>query len=416
MMFVVVINTGSSSIKFSLFSFEKNLEKPFSALKQEKLVCSGVVEQIFLEKGKLKIFSGKRKFLYVLDKPTYKTGIDAIIEKLKTLGFLKDKKEIFGIGYRVVHGGDTKKATILSDKIIEKLDKCVNLAPLHNPGALEVIKIISQRLKGVPSVLVFDTSFHSTIPKRNFLYAVPYDWYKVYGVKRYGFHGISYDYVLNVLMKVLALKKDEVNAVICHLGNGASICGIKNGKSYNTSMGFTPLEGLIMGTRSGNIDPAIISYMQKNLHLTTKEIIDDFLNKKSGLLAVSGVSSDMRFLENKIGSSSSSSRAELALDMFAQRVADYIVTYSNQIGKKTTVIVFTAGIGENSAFIRQKIISFLPLLPIKFSEKKNYSSLVKKRDFSLISFKSSIIKVFVIKTNEELMICQEVIKLLSLKG
>tara|TARA_Y100000310_G_C20655848_1_gene801926 strand:+ start:203 stop:1246 length:1044 start_codon:yes stop_codon:yes gene_type:complete len=343
---ILVLNVGSSSVKYSLYDNKKFLQ-------------NGIIERI-----------GKKK--------TYEQAIKTILKK-------NNKIEV--IGHRVVHGGNIKKSIVLTNNIIKKLWKIAELAPLHNIPELKVIKIC-KKLK-IPQIAIFDTSFHQSIPEKANIYGLPYKFYKD-GIKRYGFHGTSCKYILR------KIKGNKI--IICHLGNGCSITAIKNRKSFDTSMGFTPLEGLIMGCRSGNLDPAIVLYLLKNKKINE---VSNILNNKSGLLGISGISNDIRDLKK-----SKNKRAKLALDVFTYRIVKYIGAYIAAMNGINS-IVFTGGIGENAHYLRKDILRNFEFLGLKLDNNKN------TKNKEIISIKSSKIKVFVIKTNEEIMMVEEVLRVLN---
>lgn len=393
---ILVINAGSSSIKFQLYKIEEK--------NNFKVICKGLAESIGVD-GKLSFIYEDEKYEIVKDLPNHDVAAKLILESLKSKKIIKDFYDIVGVGHRIVHGGETfNTSTIVNDKVITAIKDNVKLAPLHNPAGLSALSAF-QSVTNCKHIAVFDTTFHTTMPKINYLYPVPYEWYEKYQIRRYGFHGISYQYITLKLSEILNKPLNQINAIICHLGNGSSVCAVKEGKSFNTSMGLTPLAGLMMGTRSGDIDPSIHEYIAEQLNINVKEVVN-ILNKKSGLLGISQISSDMR----KISSESNNSQAKLALDLYAKRVIDFIVQYQNDLDNKVDALVFTAGIGENSAFIRQLILDNLKTMDISFCLEKNNNSY---DTYLLISNSNSKVKVLVIRTDEELMICKETSKLLE---
>ncbi|MEI0566839.1 acetate kinase [Brachyspira pulli] len=381
---VLVINSGSSSIKYQLF-----------AMPEAKVLAKGLLEKIGEETSALKhtaVEKGKEKKIEQ-KVPDHKAGMALIFSLLtdKEVGVISDMSEISSVGHRVVHGGEAfSKSTLITDEAIKAIEACCDIAPLHNPAGLQGIRACQEILKDVKMVAVFDTSFHQTIPEYAYMYAVPHEWYDKYKVRRYGFHGTSHKYVYGEFCKVN--NKPNANVIVCHLGNGASVTAVKNGESVDTSMGLTPLEGLVMGTRSGDMDPAVITFMMGKENLSAKEI-DNIINKKSGLLGVSGVSNDMRNLEE---AAKSNPKAELAIQMFCYRVKKYIGSYMAVLGH-VDGIVFTGGIGENSAYIRGRILEGLDELGIKCDADKN----AKARGCANFEKDGAPIKLYVIATDEE---------------
>ncbi|WP_425381628.1 acetate kinase [Spiroplasma endosymbiont of Polydrusus pterygomalis] len=405
---ILVINAGSSSIKFQLFNTIDN---------QFTILCKGLVERIAIKNSNfiIEIANGDKfiKHEVTKDIPNHLAGARVVIDALRQYQVIADFADIKRIGHRMVHGGQKfNSSIIIDDKVIAGIKSCIPLAPLHNPAALEGLSSFQELVSHAKHVAVFDTSFHTTLSEEKYLYSVPYDWYKSYEVRRYGFHGTSYRYILEKLTNILNKPKDKINTIICHLGNGASICAIKNGKSFNTSMGLTPLDGLIMGSRSGIIDPSIHGYMCSVNTETTIETITNDLNKSSGLLGISGHSSDLR---DVLASSNDKShqhhlQSQLAITMFVQRIANYIIQYANDLANNVDALVFTAGIGENSAMIRQLVIEEIKVLNLKLVASKNDD---QYNDYLEISDKQSQIPIFKIRTNEELMICHDTYNLLK---
>lgn len=399
---ILIINAGSSSIKFQLYDINNG---------QHIVKCKGLAERIGID-GKLTFEYGNpiKKESISVPLPEHNVTAKIILEKLKEKEIIKDFKDVIGVGHRIVHGS-TKitKSVIVDDEVIKTIKECIKLAPLHNPAGLAALKAFQLVIKS-PHIAVFDTTFHTTMPKINYTYPVPNSWTNKYSVRRYGFHGISYQYIIKKLSEIINKPINEINAIVCHLGNGASICAIKNGKSYNTSMGFTPLAGLMMGTRSGDIDPSIIEYMANELKLNdcpllASEVIN-ILNKQSGLLGISG-SSDLRDI---IAKKDQDSNAMFALELFTKRIADFIVQYQNDLENKIDAIVFTAGIGENSNLIRQMVIEKVKTLNLFLNQDKNAANY---DDYLLISSIKSQCNIFKIRTNEELMMCKDTLDLLT---
>ena len=371
---ILVLNAGSSSIKYQLLEMDS-----------ETILAQGMIERI----GETDI-------------KDHKEALETIEKTLQNSNVLNDWNELDGIGHRVVHGGeDFHEPVIIDNNVVKKIGELSNLAPLHNPANLLGIEVSLALAPNVPQVAVFDTAYHQSIPKHSYMYALPYELYEKYGVRRYGFHGTSHYYVAKKAAKYL--KKDLLNCnfLTLHLGNGSSITAIKNGKSIDTSMGMTPLEGLIMGTRSGDLDPQILIYLQKEIGLSVEDI-DILLNKKSGLLGISG-KTDMREIQ-----SSSDEKSKLALDMLVQRLKKYIGSYAVELGR-VDAIIFTGGIGEHSEVIRKRVCQGLDILGISINENKNSSV---TNDISLISNEESKSEILVIKTNEELEIAEQTQNLL----
>lgn len=391
---IMAVNAGSSSLKFQL------LEMP-----EEKLITSGIVERIGMENAVFAIKINGDKKEDILDIPNHGVAVNILLNKLIELDIIKSFDEISGVGHRVVHGGDRfAESVVINEDEIEYLESIVDLAPLHLGPNLTGIKAFKEVLPNVKHVGVFDTAFHHTMPEEAYMYALPYEWYENFMVRKYGFHGTSHKFVSRRCAELMGKKPEECNVIVAHIGNGASICAVKAGKSVDTSMGFTPLEGIPMGTRSGNVDPAIIEYMMNKLGLEEKEVTD-YLNKKSGYLGVSGLSSDSRDLV--AASEEGNHRAQLAIDIQAKRIADYIASYYVYMGG-ADAIVFTAGIGENAETTRANIINRVSALGAKIDHERNHCRGVER----LISTDDSKIKVYLIPTNEEVMIARDTLALL----
>ena len=386
------VNAGSSSLKFQLF------EMP-----EEKVIISGYIEKIGLEDSfwNTKVNGEKiRGAKYLKD---HKDAVQVLLDELIEHKAVKSLDEIKGVGHRVLHGGEKYSDSILiTDEVIQDIRDLTKLGPLHHPGNLAGIEALRAVLPDVPMVAVYDTAFHQTMPKKNYMYPVPYEWYTRYGVRKYGFHGTSHKYITTVMKEKLG--KEDVNLIVCHIGSGASISAIKDGKCYDTTMGLTPLDGLMMGTRSGAIDPSILEYVCKEADISIGDVTND-LNKKSGLLGISGFS-DARDVEDAMAKGDE--RAILANTMYNDRVAKYIADYFIELEGKVDAIVFTAGVGENGIEARQDILSRLAPLGIIVDEKAN-SGIASYKDKSegIISAKKSSIDVWVIPTNEELMIIKD---------
>ncbi|PPE04119.1 acetate kinase [Williamsoniiplasma lucivorax] len=393
---ILVVNPGSSSIKFQLF--ETNHAQPISILE-------GIAERIGVDGNLVMKFQGQKHQWKVM-MPDHLTAVSEINAHMLELQVIKDKKEIQGIGFRVVHGGDKLVHPIIIDEQVKKgIEDNFKLAPLHNPPALVAINAFEKQFH-LPMVAVFDTAFHQTLDPVNYLYPVPYTWYKENKVRKYGFHGISYEYITTHMSQVLNIPQDKLNLIVCHLGSGASITAIKNGQSLDTSMGFTPLAGLMMGTRSGDIDASIVQYMVKETGLDAFQITD-ILNKQAGLLGMAGMS-DMRDVTDAVRRQEE--LPTLAWHKYCRVVARYLVDYANQLAGKIDAIIFTAGVGENSKSTRKEIIKHVKLLNLTIDETANEA---KYDDYQLISTAQSAYPIYCVRTNEELMICHHTLKLVQ---
>ncbi len=393
-MIVLVLNCGSSSIKFQVIDM----------CEKEKLLAKGIVERVGLTDGILTLKpEGKDKYETVRDIPDHTVGINLILEALVNPihGVISSLSEIKAVGHRVAHGGEFfTESTLITDKVKYEIEKCIELAPLHNPANLKGILSMEQLLPGVPQVAVFDTSFHQTMPNYSYLYALPYEYYENFKIRRYGFHGTSHKFVANKACKILGVDFNSQKIISCHLGNGASIAAIKNGKSVDTSMGLTPVEGLIMGTRCGDIDPGILLYIADKENLNLKGV-NDLINKKSGVMGISGLSSDMRDLE--LAAEKGNERAQLALDMYYYRVKKYIGSYAAAMDG-VDLIIFTGGIGENDSILRENVGTSLHFMGVDFDAEGNKG--VRGKD-KLLTKPESRVKVMVITTNEELVIASD---------
>ena len=383
---ILSVNAGSSSLKFQLY------EMP-----EEKVLISGVFERIGIENSFYTVKINGEKVEKKVELPNHKVAFQILIDELKENNVVEDLSEIKGIGHRVVQGGAYfDKTEVVTEDVISKIDELSSLAPLHNPAAITGIRA-AQEVPNAIQTVVFDTAFHQTMEEETYLYAVPYEWYTKYKVRRYGAHGTSHKYV--ALRANELLGKEDTKLITCHIGNGASISAIKNGKCINTSMGLTPNAGLIMGTRCGDIDATIIPYIMEKTGMTPKEI-DNALNKQSGLLGISGVSSDARDIE--AGIKDNNKRCILARNMYVKRVVEYIAKYYVELGG-CDAIIFTAGVGENSISIREKIIEGLLPLGVELDKEANN---VRGKE-ALITSKDSSIPVFIIPTDEEVMIARD---------
>ena len=395
---VLVINCGSSSLKYQLID-----------MSTEESLAQGLVERIGIEGSVLtQKVEGRDKYIVKQQMPDHKVAIKLVLDALvdKENGVISSMDEITAVGHRVVHGGEKYKSSVRINKEVKDYIKdCFKLAPLHNPANMIGIEACEELMPNTPMVAVFDTAFHGTMPEEAYLYALPYDLYTKHGIRKYGFHGTSHKYVSQKLGEVLNKDIKDMKIISCHLGNGASICAIKEGKSIDTSMGFTPLAGIAMGTRSGNIDPSISTYLIEECGYTPEEA-NESLNKKSGVLGISGVSSHFRDLEK--AALEGSERAKLALDIFYYRIRGQIAAYAAHMGG-VDAIIFTAGIGENSTVTRKTCLEGMDFLGIEIDDKWNNV----RGEVVEISSETSKVKVYVIPTNEELMIAKETIEVLN---
>ncbi|GIM30598.1 acetate kinase [Clostridium polyendosporum] len=396
---ILVINCGSSSLKYQLIN-----------MSNEQALAVGLVERIGIEGSILtQKVEGRDKYIIKQPMKSHKDAIKLVLDALvdSTNGVIKSMDEISAVGHRVVHGGEKySNSVFVNDEVMKDLEECAKLAPLHNPPNIIGINACKALMPNTPMVVVFDTAFHQTMPEKAFLYAIPYELYKEHNIRRYGFHGTSHKYVSNKVAEVMGKDVKDLKIITCHLGNGSSVTAIKNGESIDTSMGFTPLEGLVMGTRSGDIDPAVIFYLINQLGYSADEV-NNVLNKKSGALGISGISSDFRDIEN--AEAQGNHRAKLALDMFHYRVRKYIGSYVAAMGG-VDCIVFTAGVGENGPETREEICKGLEFLGLEMDTERNKV----RGKIAEISTKDSKVKVYVIPTNEELMIARDT-KLLTSK-
>ena len=400
---VFVVNCGSSSIKYQLINMDT-----------EAVLAKGLIERIGMEGSVLKHTpDGKYTVDINIDVPNHSFGIKLAVDALTNpdYGVIKSMNEIDAVGHRVVHGGERFADSVLvTPDVLKGIAACAELAPLHNPPNLNGIKACMALMPNVPQVVVFDTAFHQTMPKEAYLYGLPYELYVKYGVRRYGFHGTSHKYVAQEAAKMMGGETKDYRIITCHLGNGSSVAAVKYGRSIDTSMGYTPLDGLVMGTRSGEIDPAIIPFLMEKENMNAEQI-DDYLNRRSGVLGISGLSSDFRDLES--AAARGDERSQVAIDIFAYRVKKYIGAYTAAMGG-VDAIVFTAGLGENSSSMREKICAGLEYLSTGIDGQKNK---VRGKNQE-ISIDGAKVKIFVIPTNEELVIahdtvniCRRIIKL-----
>ena len=396
---VLVINCGSSSLKFQLINAEK-----------EKVLAKGLCERIGID-GRLTYQpAGGEKEKSDLAMPTHTEAIQFVIDALtnEKTGVVKSLDEIGAVGHRLVHGGEKfASSVVITDEVKKAVEECNDLAPLHNPANLIGVAACEKLMPGTPMVAVFDTAFHQTMPEKAYMYGLPYEYYEKYKVRRYGFHGTSHSFVSKRAAEVMGKSYDEVKTIVCHLGNGSSVSAVLNGKCVDTSMGLTPLEGLVMGTRSGDIDPAIMEFIAKKENLDIEGVME-VLNKKSGVFGISGgLSSDFRDLTDAMNAGDK--KAKIAMDVFSYRVAKYIGSYAAAMNGVDD-IVFTAGIGENDDYVRQEVCKYLGYLGVDFDFEVNTGLRGKEAE---LTKEGSKVKVFVIPTNEELAIARETLALVK---
>lgn len=396
---VLVINCGSSSLKYQLIDSET-----------ENVLAKGLCERIGIDGRLVYQKAGCDKEITEAAMPTHKEAIQMVLDALTNdkTGAIGSLKEVNAIGHRVVHGGEKfASSAVITDEMIKAVEECNDLAPLHNPANLIGIRVCAELMPGVPQVGVFDTAFHQTMPAKAYLYGLPLDFYKKYKVRRYGFHGTSHSFVSKRAVDFLGLDKDNSKVIVCHLGNGSSISAVVNGKCVDTTMGLTPLEGVVMGTRSGNIDPAIMEFIAKKENLDIEGVME-VLNKKSGVFGISGgLSSDFRDLTDAMNAGDK--KAKIAMDVFSYRVAKYIGSYAAAMNGVDD-IVFTAGIGENDDYVRQEVCKYLGYLGVDFDFEVNTGLRGKEAE---LTKEGSKVKVFVIPTNEELAIARETLALVK---
>ncbi len=393
---IISINAGSSSLKFSLFDMD-----------DKKVIASGLFERIGIDGSSYTIKYNGEKIKTEAELATHTDAVKILLDKLVSLNIIKSLDEIDGVGHRLVHGKDKyKESCLITDEVVNDLIAFKDFAPLHNPANVLGIQAFKEVLPDVPMVGVFDTAFHQTMDEEAYLYPVPYFWYKAHGVRKYGFHGTSHRYIAKTISEKLG--RNDLKIISCHVGNGGSITAIKDGKCVDTSMGFTPLAGIMMGTRSGDVDPSIITYIMEQEGLNAKEVID-ILNKKSGLLGLSEISSDMRDIVSAMESDDEQGeKAKRAFLKYTRTVTNYIAQYYVLLGK-ADVICFTAGLGENSEPFRKKVCENLSCLGVKLDSEANKVM----GEFKKISSDDSTIPVYVVPTDEELMIALDTLKLIS---
>ncbi len=398
---ILVLNCGSSSIKYALYNMD-----------DRSVMTSGGAERVGLDNAfvKVKLANGDKKQI-MHDIPEHTEGVKFIFSLLTDpeIGVIKDLKEIDAVGHRMVHGGEKfNKSVLIDEEVIEKIKECYDVAPLHNPVNMAGIDAVTELMPGIPQVAVFDTAFHQTMPKEAYMYALPYRLYEEYGVRRYGFHGTSHRYVSRRACDFLGLPYEKQRIITCHIGNGGSITAILDGKSIDTSMGLTPTEGLMMGTRAGDIDPGAIAFIMEKDRINTKGI-SNLINKRSGVLGISGISSDMRDIDAAIAEGNE--RAKLALDMYIYRIIKYIGAYTAVLDG-VDLIVFTGGVGENQQPLRQRVCDHLNYLGVKIDKEVNAAS---RGEEKLISTPDSKVKVVVIPTDEEMMIAKDTEEIVNKK-
>ena len=398
---ILVLNCGSSSIKYKLYNMD-----------DESVLAQGGVERIGLDNAfiKVKLPNGEKKQI-MHDMPDHKEGVNFVFKCLldPEIGAIKDLKEIDAVGHRVVQGGDKFNESVIVDKSVEDgIEELCDLAPVHNAGHLKGIRAVDSLMPGTPQVCVFDNAFHSTMPDYAYLYAIPYELYEKYHVRRYGFHGTSHRYVSKRVCEILGLDQNNSKIITCHIGNGGSVAAVLNGKVLDTSMGLTPLAGLMMGSRCGDIDASAVTYLMEKLNMKPQEMAD-FLNKKSGVLGITGISSDMRDIEN--AANEGNEKAKLALRMYEYRIKKYIGAYTAAMGG-VDAIVFTAGVGENQTDLREDSCKNLEYLGIKINKEVNDKV---RGEEAIISTDDSKVKVVVVPTDEEIVIARDTMELVTKK-
>ncbi|WP_311552049.1 acetate kinase [Porphyromonas endodontalis] len=396
---VLVLNCGSSSVKYKLFQMPEG-----------KVLAQGGVEKLGLSDSflKLKLPSGE-KVVLEKDMPEHTVAIDFILKTItgSEYGCIKSLSEIDAVGHRLVHGGDKfSESVVITDAVVESVKQCIDLAPLHNPSTLKGVAAVTELIPGVPQVGVFDTAFPQTMPQRAFMYALPYEYYEKYGVRRYGFHGTSHRFVSKRACEFLGLDYNKARIITAHIGNGASMCAIKEGKCIDTTMGLTPTEGLMMGTRVGDVDPGALVFIGEKESMSMAQL-SEVINKKSGVLGVSGVSSDMREIEEAI--SQGNERAKLALEMYDYRIKKYVGAFTAAMGG-LDLLIFTGGVGENQTTTREYVCEDMQYMGIEIDKTLNAKI---HGDEALLSTKESKVKVVVIPTDEELMIALDTVALTS---
>ena len=397
---ILVLNCGSSSIKYQLLNMANNAE----------VLAIGLLERVGIKDSKLKHQAkGKKEYKLIQDVPNHEIGVNLILKTLMhpEYGVIKNEKEITAVGHRVVHGGEKFIGSVLiTREMIDKMEECIDLAPLHNPANLKGIYAMQKLLPEVPQCGVFDTAFHATMPDYVYMYALPYEMYEKHKVRRYGFHGTSHRFVSKKACEILNIKYENQKIITCHLGNGASIAAIKNGKSFDTSMGFTPVEGLIMGTRCGDLDLGALLFLMEKENMDTKAA-NNFINKVSGMIGISGISSDMRDIWKV--AEEGNHRAKLAMEMYIYRIKKYVGSYAAAMGG-IDLVIFTGGIGENDFDVRAGVCKEMEFLGIDFDFEKNHG--LKGKD-AVLTKPNSKVKVMSVCTNEELVIALDTMDIIS---
>lgn len=396
---ILVLNCGSSSIKYALYDMD-----------DRSVMAQGGIERVGMEGAfvKVKLPNGEKRTIEH-DIPEHTEGVKLIFSLLtdKAIGAIKSLEEIDAVGHRMVHAGEKfAHSVVIDDEVIKAYEECIDLAPLHNPANLKGVNAVRSLMPNMPQVGVFDTAFHQTMPKHAFMYALPYELYEKYGIRRYGFHGTSHRYVSARACEYLGLDYEKQRIITCHIGNGGSVAAIKNGKCIDTSMGLTPLEGIMMGTRSGNVDAGALVYLQKKLGLSADEL-SDLLNKKSGMLGISGISSDMR--EVREAAENGNERAKLAISMYTYCIKKYVGAYAAAMGG-CDIIVFTAGVGENQDIVRKLVCTDMEYMGVEMDVEKN--SKIRAEE-AVLSMPESKVKIVLIPTDEELMIASDTMSLVS---
>lgn len=396
---ILVLNCGSSSIKYALYD-----------MNDRSVMAQGGIERVGMEGTfvKVKLPNGEKRTIEH-DIPEHTEGVKLIFSLLtdKAIGAIKSLEEIDAVGHRMVHAGEKfAHSVVIDDEVIKAYEECIDLAPLHNPANLKGVNAVRSLMPNMPQVGVFDTAFHQTMPKHAFMYALPYELYEKYGIRRYGFHGTSHRYVSARACEYLGLDYEKQRIITCHIGNGGSVAAIKNGKCIDTSMGLTPLEGIMMGTRSGNVDAGALVYLQKKLGLSADEL-SDLLNKKSGMLGISGISSDMR--EVREAAENGNERAKLAISMYTYCIKKYVGAYAAAMGG-CDIIVFTAGVGENQDIVRELVCTDMEYMGVEMDVEKN--SKIRAEE-AVLSMPESKVKIVLIPTDEELMIASDTMSLVS---
>ena len=396
---ILSVNAGSSSLKFTLFEMPAGIE-----------LIGGYFEKIGLEDSFYSIKMNGEKTKKSAKVSNHADAVKILIDELIGNKVISSLEELDGVGHRLVHGGEKyTDSVVINDDVINTVTELIPLAPLHNPANLTGVKAFMDVLKDTPNVGVFDTAFHQTMKKEQYLYGVPYSWYENYKVRKYGFHGTSHKFITKTMKEMLG--KDDVNLIICHIGSGGSLCVVKEGKSFDTTMGFTPNAGIMMGTRSGDIDYSLIPYVMKESGMNLTEV-DNMLNKQSGLLGVSGVSSDSRDIEEAVANGNES--AILANEMYVSKIAKYIAEYYVELGGKVDALVLTAGLGENAIEFRENLLTRLECLGIKLDKEVNNTiASYKSVQTGIISTGDSVVPIYVVPTNEELMIATDTYELIK---